>query len=69
MDVNGLPAHLLYGVRKGETRLYMEELLCAHPSAIRINAVSRAAQLDGWHHLRVAHYDPRDKPDFIKAIA
>jgi hypothetical protein len=63
---------LIYGLAKGETRDYMEELLAcfkdsAHTAA-NIERVKTAAADQGFHSFRVTGY-AGEAPNFAKAVA
>ena len=60
---------LLYGLRKDETRDYMEELLFSGAKSMdTINKVIELAKKEGFHSFRVATFTMGEKPDFIKAL-
>lgn len=63
---------LIYGLKQGETRDYMEDLLACFPvtsqTASNIEAVKAAASADGWHSFRVVGFVPGTRPDFAKAV-
>jgi hypothetical protein len=59
---------LLYGLAKGETERYMEQLLASScRNQADIDLVISAASADGWHSFRVAYYDG-SAPDFTKTL-
>lgn len=62
---------LIYGLKQGEARDYMEELLaCFKDSAnttANISRVKEAASAQGWHSFRVARYAGQ-APNFAKAV-
>ncbi len=59
---------LIYGLPRGETRDYMEELLACFPvtekAVSNIEKVKAAANADGFHSFRVAGFIPGTRPDF-----
>ena len=57
----------LYGIRKGETRQYMETLLLATENQEQIEQVKRLAAIEGWHSFRESIYDG-GAPDFTKTL-
>jgi hypothetical protein len=63
---------LIYGLPKGETRDYMEDLLACFQvtdkAAQNVEAVKAAASAQGWHSFRVAGFVPGTKPNFAKAV-
>lgn len=63
---------LIYGLKQGETREYMEDLLACFPAndkaAQNIEAVKAAATADGFHSFRVAGFVPGTVPNFAKAV-
>ena len=60
---------LVYGLAKGETKRYMEDLLASHcKSPADVAAVKAAASKDGWHSFRVAEYRG-EAPNFTKVVA
>lgn len=63
---------LIYGLPKGETRDYMEDLLACFPvtdkAAQNVEAVKAAASAQGWHSFRIAGFVPDTKPNFAKAV-
>jgi len=62
---------LIYGLPKGETRDYMEDLLACFPvtdkAAQNVEAVKAAASAQGFHSFRVAGY-AGEAPNFAKTI-
>ena len=62
---------LIYGLPKGETRDYMEDLLACFPvtdsAALNIEKVKAAASAHGFHSFRVAAYNG-EAPNFAKAV-
>jgi len=66
------PEILIYGLKQGETRDYMEDLLACFPvtseAASNIERVKEAASAAGFHSFRVAGFVPGTKPDFAKAV-
>lgn len=62
---------LVYGLKQGETRDYMEDLLACFKAganaAANIERVKAAAGADGFHSFRVAGYSG-EAPNFAKAI-
>lgn len=68
---NPISETLIYGLPKGETRDYMEELLYAGGQLLnktQIQQVFDAASAQGWHSFRVVGFDPTVPPNFIKTI-
>lgn len=63
---------LIYGLKQGETRDYMEELLACFPvtdkAADNIERVKAAASAHGFHSFRVAGFVPGTVPNFAKAV-
>lgn len=63
---------LIYGLKRGETRDYMEDLLACFPAtgsaAANIERVKAAASAEGFHSFRVAGYSG-EAPNFAKAVA
>ena len=60
---------LLYGLPKGETRDYMEQLLLSHVYSMdKVNQVIELAKKDGWHSFRVANFDINKAPNFAKCV-
>lgn len=62
---------LIYGLPRGETRDYMEELMYAGGQKLtqaQIDKVFKAASDAGYHSFRVAGFDPTMKPDFAAAV-
>jgi hypothetical protein len=62
---------LIYGLAKGETRDYMEELLACFKdganTAANIERVKSAASADGFHSFRIAGYAGQ-APNFAAAV-
>ena len=62
---------LIYGLPKGETRDYMEDLLACFPvtdkTAQNVEAVKAAASAHGFHSFRVTGY-AGEAPNFAKAV-
>jgi hypothetical protein len=62
---------LIYGLPKGETRDYMEDLLvCFNDganTAANIDKVKAAATAAGFHSFRIAAYNG-EAPNFAKAV-
>jgi hypothetical protein len=62
---------LIYGLPKGETRDYMEDLLACFPSnandAANIERVKDAATAQGWHSFRITSYNG-EAPNFLAAL-
>lgn len=62
---------LIYGLPKGETRDYMEDLLACFATGANndsnIAKVKAAAAAQGWHSFRIATYNG-DAPNFAKAV-
>lgn len=63
---------LIYGLKQGETRDYMEDLLACFPvtdkAAANIEKVKAAASADGFHSFRIAGFVPGTKPDFGRSL-
>jgi hypothetical protein len=63
---------LIYGLPKGETRDYMEDLLACFQvtdkAAQNVEAVKAAASAQGFHSFRVVGFVPGTKPNFAKAV-
>lgn len=66
------PEILIYGLKRGETRDYMEDLLACFPvsgkAAQNIEAVKAAASAQGFHSFRVTGFIPGNLPNFAKAV-
>ena len=62
---------LIYGLPKGETRNYMEDLLANFPvtdkAAQNVENVKAAASAAGFHSFRVATYNG-EAPNLAKAL-
>ena len=62
---------LIYGLKQGETRDYMEDLLACFAvtdkAASNIEKVKAAASAQGFHSFRIAGYNG-EAPDFVKAV-
>ena len=62
---------LIYGLERGETRDYMENLLANflkdNNAASNIEKVKAAASAQGWHSFRIAYYNG-EAPNFAKAV-
>jgi hypothetical protein len=62
---------LIYGLPKGETRDYMEDLLACFPvtdkAAQNVEAVKAAASAQGFHSFRITTYSG-EAPNFAKAV-
>lgn len=63
---------LIYGLKQGETRDYMEDLLACFQvtdkAAQNIEAVKAAASAQGFHSFRVTGFVPGTKPNFAAAV-
>ena len=63
---------LIYGLKQGETRDYMEDLLACFPVTDKaqdnIERVKQAASAHGFHSFRIAGFIPGTKPNFAKAV-
>ena len=63
---------LIYGLKQGETRKYMEDLLACFPvtakAAENIEKVKAAAAEHGFHSFRVTGFNPETAPNFAAAI-
>ena len=62
---------LIYGLKQGETRDYMEDLLACFKAgasaALNIERVKAAASAEGFHSFRVTGYNG-EAPNFAKAV-
>lgn len=62
---------LIYGLKQGETRDYMEDLLACFvvtdKAASNIEKVKAAASAQGFHSFRIAGYNG-EAPNFAKAV-
>lgn len=59
---------LVYGIPKGETERYTENLLATKcRNAADIEKVKAAASKDGWHSFRVTTYNG-EAPNFAAAV-
>ena len=52
--------YILYGLPKGETRSFMEQIIVVQKSERNIEIAKKTAPEYGWHSLRVAIFDPRN---------
>jgi hypothetical protein len=60
---------LIYGLRKDETRDYMEELLFSGAKSMdTINKVIELAKKEGFHSFRVATFRMGEMPNFTKSL-
>lgn len=59
---------VLYGIPKGETERYMEDLLLTNATPEKIEKVKKLAAADGFHSFRVATIDLTVVPDFGKCV-
>jgi hypothetical protein len=63
---------LIYGLKQGETREYMEDLLACFQVTDKaqdnIERVKQAASAQGFHSFRIAGFVPGTKPNFAKAV-
>ena len=63
---------LIYGLKQGETRDYMEDLLACFPvtdkATSNIEKVKAAASAQGFHSFRITGFVPGTKPNFAKAV-
>jgi hypothetical protein len=63
---------LIYGLKQGEHREYMEDLLACfpvtHKAAQNIEAVKAAASAQGFHSFRVTGFNPNAAPNFVAAV-
>lgn len=59
---------VLYGLPKGATERYEEQLLLTNATPNRIEHVKQLASRDGFHSFRVAVVDLAVPPDFTKVI-
>ena len=60
--------YLVYGLPKGETERYTEQLLGTDlRNQSQIQQIIDAAKRDGWHSFRVATYNG-EPPNFVKAL-
>jgi hypothetical protein len=66
------PEILIYGLKQGETRDYMEDLLACFQATDKaqenIERVKAAASAHGFHSFRVTGFVPGTKPNFAKAV-
>ena len=59
---------LVYGLARGQTERYTEELLAEScRNEADIEKVKAAASRDGWHSFRVAYWDG-SPPDFTRVF-
>ena len=62
---------LIYGLKQGETRDYMEDLLACFPATgdtlQNIEKVKAVASAHGFHSFRVTTYNG-EAPNFVKAV-
>jgi hypothetical protein len=62
---------LIYGLKQGETRDYMEELLACFPvtdkATSNVEKVKAVATAHGFHSFRIAGYNG-EAPNFAKAV-
>lgn len=58
----------MWGIPKGETERYMEELLLTNATPELIERVKVLAAADGFHSFRVATMDLTVKPNFVGTI-
>lgn len=59
--------YLLYGLAKGETEAYMEDLLLVTTDRTNIEKVKALATEDGFHSFRETTYNG-EAPDFARVI-
>jgi hypothetical protein len=63
---------LIYGLKQGETRDYMEDLLACFQVTDKaqenIERVKQAASAHGFQSFRIAGFVPGTKPNFAKAV-
>lgn len=63
---------LVYGLKQGEHRDYMEDLLACFPAnskaAENIERVKAAASAAGFHSFRVTGFNPNAAPNFAAAV-
>lgn len=63
---------LIYGLKQGETRDYMEDLLACFKvtpkAAENIERVKAAASAAGFHSFRVTGFDPNTAPNFTATL-
>ena len=59
--------YLLYGLPRGETERYLEQLLTNTTDRARIEQIQNLAAADGFHSFRVATYNG-ESPDFTSTI-
>ncbi len=66
------PEILIYGLKQGETRDYMEDLLACFrvtdKAQENIERVKAAASAAGFHSFRISGFVPGTKPNFAKAV-
>ena len=62
---------LIYGLKQGDTRDYMEELLACFPvtdkATSNVEKVKAVATAHGFHSFRIAAYNG-EAPNFAKAV-
>jgi len=59
---------LIYALRKGETRAFMEELISTKcQNEQHVEKVKKAAAAEGYHSFRVTTYDGQ-APNFLSSI-
>lgn len=60
---------LVYGLRRGERRAYMETLLAETcRTQADVERVKAAASADGWHTFRVAKFTPGEPVNFAATV-
>jgi len=59
---------ILYGLPKGATERYEEQLLLTNATPELIEQVKVMASRDGFHSFRVAEVDLTKPPDFTRAL-
>ena len=59
---------VLYGLPKGATERWQEELLLTNATPALIEKVKLLASKDGFHSFRVAVIDLSAPPDFAKTV-
>ena len=60
---------LVYGLARGETERYTEELLSSRCLTNEdVERVIAAASADGWHSFRIATFTPGELPNFAATV-
>ena len=61
--------YMLYGLRKGETERWTEDLLAVRPTKADAESVIKLAEKDGFHSFRIARFVEGETPDFAAAVS